>query len=175
MKSNSFKLSVGLVGFLRQETPHSCESTHALVGFPENPPKPDHKSDHKPDQRRGEWTPGHSFVATCQRYGVALRIDPDGTLVVGKAGAKADEPTQPWPSLLIAIEAHLDAVASLVEGGWNLRADFPQGEGRVKCTAAGAAETSQAWYRCAALVALRWHYGAAGSTRHACGRSRIAS
>jgi len=47
--------------------------------------------------------------------------------VVGKAGAKADEPTQ-WPSLLVAIEAHLEAVAALVEGGWTLRADFPQGE-----------------------------------------------
>jgi hypothetical protein len=73
--------------------------------------------------------PAHSIVTTCQRYGVALRIDQaTGDLVVGKVGAKADEPTQPWPSLLIAIEAHLEAVASLVEGGWTLRADFPQGE-----------------------------------------------
>jgi RNA polymerase subunit RPABC4/transcription elongation factor Spt4 len=70
----------------------------------------------------------YSIIAACRRYGVALRIDPDGTLVVGKAGAGADQPTQPWPSLLIAIEAHLEAVASLVEGGWHLRADFPQGE-----------------------------------------------
>jgi hypothetical protein len=73
--------------------------------------------------------PAHTLVATCQRYGVALRIDATtGDLVVGKAGAKAHEPTQPWPSLLIAIEAHLEAVASLVEGGWTLRADFPQGD-----------------------------------------------
>jgi hypothetical protein len=73
--------------------------------------------------------PAHSIVATCQRAGVALRIDKaTGALVVGKAGAKPDAPTQPWPSLLIAIEAHLEAVAALVEGGWNLRADFPQGE-----------------------------------------------
>jgi hypothetical protein len=71
----------------------------------------------------------HRIIATCQRYGVALRIDATtGDLVVGKAGAEADQPTQPWPSLLIAIEAHLEAVASLVEGGWTLRADFPQGE-----------------------------------------------
>ena len=179
MKSNHSRLSVGLVGFLRQETPISCESTHTLVGFPENPPQPDHKPDHKPDQKpvaagherveidriarldakrrqadrdaqRGydfdptapshaEYVsrvepladpghPAHSIIGTCRRYGVALRIDPDGTLIVGKTGAKADEPTQPWPSLLIAIEAHLEAVSALVEGGWNLRADFPQGE-----------------------------------------------
>jgi hypothetical protein len=71
--------------------------------------------------------PAESIVATCQRYGVALRIDATtGDLVVGKAGGKADEPTQPWPSLLIAIEAHLQAVAALVEGGWNLRAEFPE-------------------------------------------------
>jgi uncharacterized Zn finger protein (UPF0148 family) len=70
----------------------------------------------------------YSIIATCRRYGVALRIDPDGALIVGKAGARAEEPTQPWPSLIHEIEAHIDAVASLVEGGWNLRADFPQGE-----------------------------------------------
>jgi hypothetical protein len=73
--------------------------------------------------------PAHSIVATCQHHGVALRIDQTtGDLVVGKVGAKADDPTQPWPSLLAAIETHLEAVAALVEGGWNLRADFPQGE-----------------------------------------------
>jgi TubC N-terminal docking domain len=71
--------------------------------------------------------PAESIVAACQRYGVTLRIDATtGDLVVGKAGAKADEPTQPWPSLLIAIEAHLEAVASLVEAGWTLKTEFPQ-------------------------------------------------
>ena len=73
--------------------------------------------------------PAHSIIATCQRYGVALRIDETtGDLVVGKVGAKADQSSQPWPSLLTAIEAHLEAVAALVEEGWSLRADFPQGE-----------------------------------------------
>ena len=71
--------------------------------------------------------PAESIVATCQRYGVALRIDATtGDLVVGRAGAKADEPTQPWPSLLIAIEAHIEVVASLVEAGWTLKTEFPQ-------------------------------------------------
>ena len=74
------------------------------------------------------WTPAYSLVAVCRRYGVALRIDHDGTLVVGKAGAKAEEPTQPWSTLIRAIEAHLDAVAELVASGWSLRAEFPQTE-----------------------------------------------
>jgi hypothetical protein len=43
------------------------------------------------------------------------------TLVVGKAGAKADEPTQPWWELWAEIEANLEAVAGLVESGWWLR------------------------------------------------------
>lgn len=80
--------------------------------------------------RIGGWTPApaaKSIVATCQHHGVALRIDPTtGDLIVGKAGAKADEPTQPWPSLLIVIEAHLEAVAALVASGWSLQAEFPE-------------------------------------------------
>ena len=75
------------------------------------------------------WTPAHNLLARCQRHGVALRIDLDGTLVVGKAGAKAEEPTQPWPTLIRAIEAHLEAVAELVASGWSLQADFPQMKG----------------------------------------------
>jgi|GEM_PF-5626289 len=71
--------------------------------------------------------PARNIIAVCQRYGVALRIDDHGDLVVGKAGAKADEPTQPWPTLLIAINAHLEAVAVLVQAGWHLRATFPNG------------------------------------------------
>jgi len=67
------------------------------------------------------WTPAHSILATCQARGVALRLDERGDLVVGRAGAKADEPTQPWPALLAAMEAHLEAVAQLVETGWTLK------------------------------------------------------
>jgi hypothetical protein len=48
MKSSSFKLSVGLVGFLQHKTPANCEPTRALVGFPEDPQKPDHKPDQNP-------------------------------------------------------------------------------------------------------------------------------
>jgi hypothetical protein len=78
-------------------------------------------------QRCGCQSPARGIVATCRRYGVALRIDATtGDLVVGKAGAKADQPSQPWPSLLVALEAHLEAVATLVASGWALRAEFPE-------------------------------------------------
>ncbi len=52
--------------------------------------------------------------------------DDDGNLVVGKAGAKADEPTQPWVDLARELEAHVEAVARLVESGWTLTAGFPK-------------------------------------------------
>jgi hypothetical protein len=108
MKSSSLKLSVGLVGFLRQETPHSCESTHALVGFPENPPKPDHK----PDQRRGEWTPAHSFVATASATASPCALilmepwwsarpvpGPRNRRSPGRASSAQSKPTPtPWPA-----------------------------------------------------------------------------
>jgi hypothetical protein len=74
-------------------------------------------------------TPAHAIVAACQRAGVALRIDPaTGDLVVGKAGAKADEPTQPWLSLLLAIEAHLEAVAN-----WSRAAEHSFRVSQVRC------------------------------------------
>ena len=70
--------------------------------------------------------PAYSILETSKRYGVALRIDENGDLVVGKAGARADEPTQPWPELLAQIEAQLESVARLVEAGWTLKAGFPK-------------------------------------------------
>ncbi len=69
--------------------------------------------------------PAYSIITTCRSYGIALRVDSDGTLVIGEAGARAKEPAQPWPSLIRAIEAHTEAVACLVAAGWHLRADFP--------------------------------------------------
>jgi hypothetical protein len=68
-----------------------------------------------------------SIIETCRAHGVALRIDPEnGDLVVGRPEANADASTQPWPSLLTAIEANLDAVTQLVEFGWTLQAAFPK-------------------------------------------------
>jgi hypothetical protein len=71
--------------------------------------------------------PAYAIVGTCRQYGVALRIDEaTGDLVVGRARAGIEESTQPWASLLMAIEAHLDDVALLVEAGWSLSARFPK-------------------------------------------------
>jgi len=78
--------------------------------------------------RTDGWTPtspAPAIIEVCRQYGVALRIDHDGAPVVGEAGAKADEATQPWASLIMAIEAHLETVARLVASGWRLRATFP--------------------------------------------------
>jgi hypothetical protein len=55
-------------------------------------------------------TPAESIIGTCRKHGVGLAIDGDD-LVVGGSG------TQPWPSLLMAIEAHRVAVAALVAQG----------------------------------------------------------
>jgi hypothetical protein len=68
--------------------------------------------------------PAHSILATCQRYGIALQIDPNGALVLRKAERTEKNITRPWPSLIIAIEAHVAEVARLVAAGWHLRADF---------------------------------------------------
>jgi len=66
--------------------------------------------------------PTYSILAACCEHGVALRIDETGDLVVGKASAKADESSQPWPTLIAALEAHVEEVARLVEAGWHLKA-----------------------------------------------------
>lgn len=97
-----------------------CEADRqARRGYDFDPTAPSH-AEYLPDGH-----PAFSILETCQRYGVALRIDSDGTLVVGKAGAKAEDSTQPWPSLMMALEAHLDDVKALVDAGWTLKAGFP--------------------------------------------------
>jgi hypothetical protein len=67
-------------------------------------------------------TPAESIIATCRRHGIALSLEPNGALRVGTDGGNGDEPA-PWPSLIIAIEAHMEPVAALVAAGWHLRAD----------------------------------------------------
>jgi hypothetical protein len=58
MKSNSAKLSVGFVGFLRHKTPESIEGAHneprANAGLAKNPQKPDSEPDKTPDILPGE-------------------------------------------------------------------------------------------------------------------------
>ena len=69
-------------------------------------------------------TPGQCILEVCRQYGVAIRLDENGDVVVGKADAQSDEPTQPWPGLLAMLEAHLGEVADLLAAGWELRAEF---------------------------------------------------
>jgi len=78
-----------------------------------------------PEGEPSRITPAQSILETCRSYGVAIRVEPDGTLVLGRLGARADEPTQPWPSLIAAIEGNLEMVAKLVESGWTLHAELP--------------------------------------------------
>jgi hypothetical protein len=51
-------------------------------------------------------TPKESLIGTCRKYGVALTVDPNGTLVIDYARA--------WPTLLQALAAHADAIAALL-------------------------------------------------------------
>jgi len=51
MKSSTFKLSVGLVGFLQHKVPADCEPTRALVGLTEKPVKPDRQARPKPGRQ----------------------------------------------------------------------------------------------------------------------------
>jgi hypothetical protein len=53
-----------------------------------------------------------SLIRTCREYGVGLRLDPDGALVVVSNG-------RAWRSLVSAIEAHVDDIAQLIVTGWD--------------------------------------------------------
>jgi hypothetical protein len=59
-----------------------------------------------------ESSPARNLIRTCREYGVGLRLDPDGTLVVESKG-------RAWRGLVAAIEAHVDDVAALVAQGWD--------------------------------------------------------
>jgi sugar phosphate isomerase/epimerase len=52
------------------------------------------------------------LIRTCKEYGVGLRLEPDGTLVVTSNG-------HAWRSLVDAIEANVGAVADLILAGWD--------------------------------------------------------
>jgi hypothetical protein len=67
-------------------------------------------------------SPAYGLLDICRGHGVALRIDEFGDVVVGKAGARVDEDSLPWPDLITELEAHLEDVARLVEAGWLLKA-----------------------------------------------------
>lgn len=48
-----------------------------------------------------------SLIDVCCKYGVGLRIDPDGTVVIESYG-------KAWRGLVGAIEAHVDEIASIL-------------------------------------------------------------
>jgi hypothetical protein len=108
---------------IEQVRAHKAEILNYLKAPPESGPDP------VSDIRRplNLDSPAYSLVDTCQRCGIFLGIDPEtGDLVVGKEDARVDEPCQPWPSLIIALEAHYGAVSDLVRRGWTLKAKFPE-------------------------------------------------
>ncbi len=51
--------------------------------------------------------PAQSLIDTCRQYGVGLRVDPDGTLVVESHG-------RAWRSLVQKIGAHADEIANML-------------------------------------------------------------
>jgi len=57
-------------------------------------------------------SPAESIISTCQKHGLQLSIDGDDICV-------GDIDHQPWPSLVMAIEAHREEVAALIMQGVN--------------------------------------------------------
>lgn len=55
---------------------------------------------------RADATPGR-LIDVCREYGVGLRIDPDGTVVVESYG-------KAWRALVEAIATHIDEIASIL-------------------------------------------------------------
>jgi hypothetical protein len=73
------------------------------------------------NERENPVSPAESLLETCLRHGIVLTIDPaNGDLLV--TGAFTD----PWPTLMLALEAHRSAMAALVHAGRQLRANFPR-------------------------------------------------
>jgi hypothetical protein len=102
----------------QDQNPDRVEAADELAGDPPDraPGLPE-----APEGRR--ITPAESLIATCQRHGIALRLDECGRLVVGNADGSGREPAV-WSTLLVAIEAHLPAITALVAAGFDLRADL---------------------------------------------------
>jgi hypothetical protein len=77
---------------------------------PTSPPSP-------PDLRRGpEARSGReeaqSLIQTCKEYGIGLRLEPDGTVVVESNG-------KAWRALVRDLEKNVDQVAELIALGWD--------------------------------------------------------
>jgi TubC N-terminal docking domain len=81
-------------------------------GYDNDPSAPGHSEYLDWIALRDRLEPARSLIRTCREYGVGLRLEPDGTLVVESNG-------RAWRSLVRAIEAHVDAVAQLIEARWD--------------------------------------------------------
>lgn len=55
-----------------------------------------------------------SLIRTCLEYGIELRLEPDGCLVVVSHG-------RAWRALVNEIEAHADEIAALLMEAWEPR------------------------------------------------------
>jgi hypothetical protein len=62
-----------------------------------------------PAARIPENSPARTLIRLCREFGVALKLEPDGMVLV----------VRPWRSLLTALEAHVDDVAVLIASEWN--------------------------------------------------------
>jgi hypothetical protein len=69
----------------------------------------------------GRLSAAESLITTCARYGISLKLDADGGLIIGRSDLNGAEPAL-WESLIMAIEVHLPAVERLVAAGWHLSA-----------------------------------------------------
>ena len=58
-------------------------------------------------------TPAESLIATCRRLKIALRLDPDDRLVLGRDDLCGREPAIPL-SLAMAVEVHAAAITELL-------------------------------------------------------------
>lgn len=81
-------------------------------GYDYDPSVPGHAEYLDQIATRAQLEPARSLIRTCREYGVGLRLEPDGTLVVESNG-------KAWRSLVRAIEAHVDAVAQLINTRWD--------------------------------------------------------
>lgn len=77
---------------------------------PSSPPSP-------PDLRRGrearsDREEAQSLIQTCKEYGIGLRLEPDGTVVVESNG-------KAWRALVRDLEKNVDQVAELIALGWD--------------------------------------------------------
>jgi|SRR5215472_16326484 len=100
MKSNTTRLSVGLVGFLQHKMADVCCPTATLVGFTEDPRKLDHRPDRAGDIRRDAQS-AHRADGACD-----LVPDSRNPLLAPEVRAKieaieAEARAKGWPAELL--------------------------------------------------------------------------